>query len=122
MVTKVNDLYKHMINSKIDYEEYLTFTSVTEHLQITGWPYLRLYRFYTSLLNVILHLLTVKIIALMQFLSDLTLYSVWIASKCMLCIDRSTIHEYKFVLSCFETVEQKYTPTYIIIGVTLMLI
>ena len=52
-----------------DYKDYVTFAvnGMTEHSLITGRPYGGCAVFYESLLNVILHLLTVKIIVFVQF-------------------------------------------------------
>ena len=49
-------------------------------------------------------------------LCDFKSYSVLIASVYMPCDDHSTINEYNFVLSCIEAAEQKYKPTYVIVG------
>ena len=89
---------------------------MTEHSLITGRPYGGCAIFIRKSIKCDSTFINCEKNRICAVLCDFKSYSVLIASVYMPCDDRSTINEYNFVLSCIEAAEQKYKPTYVIVG------
>ena len=101
-----------------DYKDCVTFavSGMTEHSLITGRPYGGCAVFIRKSIKCDSTFINCENNRICAVLCDFKSYSVLIASVYMPCDDRSTINEYNFVLSCIEAAEQKYKPTYVIVG------
>ena len=89
---------------------------MTEHSLITGRPYGGCAVFIRKSIICDSTFINCENNRICAVLCDFKSYFVLIASVYIPCDDSSTMNEYNFVLSCIEAAEQKYKPSYVIVG------